>query len=70
MGSFWVFGGKQKSLGAVMEKEKWTFRRCVTSDFSHGQLDCCSVIMADESGATLALPVTLYSFYTLTWITT
>lgn len=54
--------GKQKSLGAVMEEEKWTFRRCVTSDSSHGQLDCCSVVMADESGVTLALPATLYSY--------
>lgn len=33
------FLGEQKSLGAVMEEQKWTFRRCVTSDSSHGQLE-------------------------------
>lgn len=60
--SSWVFLGEQKSLSAMMEEEKWTFRRCVTSDFSHWQLDYCSVVMADESRVTLALPATLYSY--------
>lgn len=46
----------------MMEEEKWTFRRCVTSDFSHWQLDYCSVVMTDESRVTLALPATLYSY--------
>lgn len=45
-----------------MNEDNWTFGRCVTSDFSHGQLDCCNVVMADESGVALGLPACLYPY--------
>lgn len=47
---------------AVMNEDNWTFGRCVTSDFSQGQLDCCSVVTADESGVALGLPASLYPY--------